>query len=415
MSLNKALSATFIFVLTGVFAALYLIFYCDLFYIFGKMSKERVLISPTYVLLTTPLLFWVSAFLCRKFSNFANGSNLQNLETGAKNLDNEKAEKVFGVKTIFICTLSSLVSTFGCGSLGREGPSVQISAGIFYVAGSKIKKICEKINLENWIYAGAGLGFAVAFHAPLAGLVCALEKSIKSNSSAKIPNVFLAASAIFIYAAFFFDGKPLFTSEQVSFGVNKNTAISICFIALVCGLISILFRSISLFFYQKIVAIKSNFWHLIPILAGVIVASISMKYGVYAIGGGIKTVNDFLANTNNFSTYGEVFGRIFTTILTFISGSAGGIVAPSVAIGGGIGSLAGDFLNPIDPKLFIMIGMVGFLSSTISLPVTAAIVIFESSAQSIMSIPFFIAISIIAHKTSALFAVTDSKTLSRNQ
>lgn len=414
MNLKKALIASLIFALAGIFASLYITVYCDLFTSFGKMSKERVLISPAYVILTTPLLFWVAAFLCRKFSYFASGSNLQNLEIGTKNLDNEKSEKVFGVKTIFICTLSSLVSTFGCGSLGREGPSVQIAAGIFYIAGSKIKKICEKINLENWIYAGAGLGFAVAFHAPLAGLVCALEKSFKANSSSKIPNIFLASSAIFIYSAFFFDGEPLFITDHVSFGIDKNTAVSICFIALVCGLISIVFRSISLFFYQKIIAIKSRFWHLIPILAGLLVATISMKYGIYAIGGGIKTVNDFLANTETFSTYGEVFGRIFTTILTFISGSAGGIVAPSVAIGGGIGSLAGDFLNPIDSKLFIMIGMTGFLSSTIGLPITAAIVIFESSAQSLVSIPFFIAISIIAYKTSVLFE-KDFKTPSCNR
>ncbi|MBM3580052.1 MAG: hypothetical protein FJX34_04705, partial [Alphaproteobacteria bacterium] len=142
--------------ITSLLVTLFLLFYCQAFYDFGIDAKNRILHSSLYAFFTTPLLFWASAYLCRRFAPAACGSNM----------DNIKSEKNLNLRTVFVCAVSSLIATFAGGSLGREGPSAQMSASIFYTISKKI----------SWIYIGTGVGLAVAFNAPIAGFICVCEK-----------------------------------------------------------------------------------------------------------------------------------------------------------------------------------------------------------------------------------------------
>lgn len=386
-----------ILICAAAFATFSLLLYCQAFYDFGTLAQERILISPLYAFFTTPLLFWVSAYLCRTYAISASGNNIENLEKALNEIKKgEKPSAFFSFKTIVICAISSLVATFGGGSLGREGPSIQIAAGIFFITSEKLKKFLSKINPETWIYAGVGTGLAIAFGTPFAGLICICEKSFNLKSRKIFSNFVWSIPAILTFTILHSKTAPLFATEQVGFIYNLREIALITLLAVICGLITIIFKKVSEFFYHKFVAIKSTTWHLIPVTAGLLVAIISAYYGMYSVGGGIKTTNDILANVEVFSSYDEVIARITTTILTFISGSAGGIVAPAIAIGGGIGSIASQLLVSFDPRIFILCGMSAFLGSMIGTPITAAMIIFETTDQPFSAFPFLLIASIIA-------------------
>ncbi|MBU6140545.1 MAG: chloride channel protein [Proteobacteria bacterium] len=392
---------------TATLATAFLLLYCRTFYDFSNLAKERILISPLYAFFTTPILFWVSAYLCRRFSLAASGNNMGNIESAVNEIDksnnHQKASFFLGFKTISICALSSLVSTFGAGSLGHEGPSVQISAGIFFNAANKIKNFLPKISLENWIYVGAGIGLAVAFGAPFAGLICVCEKSFKVGSKKILSNFFWTIPAILIFALITPKSSSIFCSETANLIYRPKEIALIFLLVIFCGAIAILFKKISSHFYRKFVAIKSPKWHLVPIISGLIVSIIASHYGPNSIGSGLTMINSALANTDASLSYEEVIARIITTILTFISGSAGGFVAPSIAVGAGIGSVVGQILSSIDPKIFILSGMAAFLSATIGMPITAAMIIFETTSQTFFIFPLLLSSSLIAFCCTKIF------------
>ena len=381
---------------TAALAILFLLFYCQTFFDFGNLAKDRILLSPIFAFCTTPILFWVSAYLCRRFSPGASGSNMENLNLGLKNAENQKAFSFLGLKTVAICTISSLIATLGGGSLGREGPSTQMSAGIFFVTANRLKKNLPKISLENWIYAGAGIGLAVAFGAPIAGLTYVGEKVSKLKKLPQLKKILLAVPAIFIFALITEEATPLFVTGQINFHYDIKEILALALVALICGLLASLFKIIALYFYQKFVAIKSKKWHLVPLGTGLAVSIISACYGIHAVGDGVKTVNDALASTETFLSFGEVAARFFNTILTFASGSAGGIVAPSIAIGSGIGSVVSEIFTNLDPKIFILGGMAAFLGSTICLPITASLIVLEAASQSFFILPFLLFSAFVA-------------------
>lgn len=133
-----------------------------------------------------------------------------------------------------------------------------------------------------------------------------------------------------------------------------------------------------------------------PLGTGLAVSIISACYGIHAVGDGVKTVNDALASTETFLSFGEVAARFFNTILTFASGSAGGIVVPSIAIGSGIGSVVSEIFTNLDPKIFILGGMAAFLGSTICLPITASLIVLEAASQSFFILPFLLFSAFVA-------------------
>jgi H+/Cl- antiporter ClcA len=294
-----------------------------------------------------------------------------------------------------------MISTFGGGSLGREGPSVQIAASIFAVAANKLRKFFPRINLQNWVFAGCGVGFAVAFCAPFAGFIYVIEKLFRIKTRNVRANISWTFLTIVIVGIILYEVAPLFVVVHVNFLINEE-AFLICFIAIFCAILAVLFLRISFYFYKKIIEIKSLSWHLAPIIAGLLVSIVSFYGGVYSIGGGIKTVNDMLASDVAFISSFEVFGRIVNTSLTFIAGCAGGLVAPAIAIGAGIGSIFSSIIANVDAKIFILCGMTSFLTVVMNMPLTAAIIILETTSQSVFAFPFLFSSALISFFSAKL-------------
>ena len=120
--------------LINFIVAIIVIFYCEIFYKYSDLAKDRILNNPKYALIISPALFWVSAFLCKKFIFNPYGAGLDNITFALKKLEKypnnyKKITNFVGFKIAFITILSSLISTYSGGSLGREGPSIIIAVG----------------------------------------------------------------------------------------------------------------------------------------------------------------------------------------------------------------------------------------------------------------------------------------------
>jgi len=405
-------------------SSLVIIFYCNIFYDFGDYAKERILKYKSLVFLTTPCFFWLSAFLCKKYAFNPYGAGLDNVTFALKKLQKYpnnylKVHNFIGFRIAIVIFFSSLISTFGGGSLGREAPSILIAVCIFFATANYFKNYLNNIALENWIYVGYAIGIAVAFKAPLAGMIYVIEKLISNSSQNSFKNfssnslnfalpIFLSAFALIIINFLLDKTCALYLVKNFkSFGFYDFNHYII--IALICSSLAYLLLTIAKFFYINFIKIDKWFWHLIPILFGLIVAFIGLYYGIFSIGGGIRSVNEALTSDKIIYNFNELTGRYFSTIFTYISGNAGGLVAPSIALGNLVGSVYAEFSSHIDNKSLMLIGMVAFLSPVLGAPLSSAMVIVESTKMALSNFLILTIISSISFFTVLIIQKLSSK------
>lgn len=409
-----------VLIFISLIAIFILNFYCELFAHSNSLAKIRLVNNPIIFLIITPLLFWVSAYICRKFAPYAAGNSIMSVKIALEDLQykansNDKVLSLLNLKIIIVKAISSLLCVFAGGAMGREGPTVHMSAALFAVTGNKFMKYSKKITLEAWIIAGSAIGVAIAFHAPLTGFIYALEKSfyLKTQNyktkliwfknrllKLKTPNFFLslcyALIAVFIYKITN-EAKLMFNAPEANFIYSYN----LCFVAIlssfICSFLALFLKAINFNFYYRFQEIKSNFWHFIPITLGLMVAINSYYAGIYSFGGGVFTTNHLLENTEMSLSLHEVMARYFNIFFTFISGCAGGLIAPAIAVGAGVGSVISQLYSDIDTNILIVMSMTAFLSAIIGSPITAAIMILEVTGQSYNILPILLIISILAN------------------
>lgn len=401
-----------------IFVGIVIGFYCDVFNQLDLIAKSRLISHPSLYLITTPVLFWVAAYLVRKFSPNSSGSVLEyikaSLEETVHNKNPQKIKGFLSFKIAFFTFVSSLVCSFGGGALGREGPSVHMAAGLFADIANKFKNKIPQINVQNWIFSGAALGLAVAFNAPLAGLIYVLEKLLKNRCYDFKTNSLFIVCVMILFVLFLQRVDPIFFVSNLGFEFSDQQLTLIIIVAAVCGLLAFIFKQINVYLRDKLIVIKSKYWHLIPITIGFVVALISLYCGVYSFSGGIATANQALAHHEILLSYKEVIGRILNTILTFASGAAGGLIAPSVTIGAGVASIIASFAGMVDFKILILVGMASFLAVILGEPVASAVLIYEAANQSASSLPFLVFASFIAISMARLFKFTSKTPLHRN-
>jgi H+/Cl- antiporter ClcA len=374
-----------------VIATIFIHLYCVVFYDAGLLAKGRLETDARVIFLLTPALFWVSSYMCRSLAPSAAGSSLLRIKSALTSLKTspnsyEKISHLLSLPVVFVTAASSIISTFAGGALGREAPSVHMAGSIFIVAAEKFRKTFGKISLENWLYIGCSVGFAVAFLAPIAAVFYLLEKLAKEQkklfNAKNYPLFFGLFFAAFVVALILRESSPLFATSAIEFIFNWQV-FALIFLAIICGILAFFFNKLALISFEKLSAIKSWKWHLVPIFGGLAVATISFYCGPYSFSGGIKTVNDALNGVpSEVFSQKEILGRILNTIISFASGCAGGLVAPSIAIGAGVGSSFANLAAFADVKIFMLAGIASFLASILGLPLTAAIAAIETTDQS---------------------------------
>jgi H+/Cl- antiporter ClcA len=368
--------------------------YGGLFGQFGIMAKERLIDNPVAAFITTPLLIWLAAYLCRRFSPKSSGGNLEYIKIALekskdKSENPKKIASFLSFHSAVFSLISSLIASFGGGGLGREAPSVFISASIFAGVANKLKKTISTIHLQHWIFAGSAIGLVVAFNSPIAGLVYVIEKLLRDKGFDFRRNIFWTLMAILTFVIFLQTEHHLFTTEDLGFEFDIKQITLMILVAVACGVLALGFKKVTKYLHDRLIKIKSNYWHLIPITAGILIASISLYAGIHSFSGGILTASQAV-NEEIVLSYKEVFGRILNAIITFASGAAGGLVAPSIAIGAGIASIIGGLFVWATIKILLLVGMASFLAVILGEPIAAAIIIYETTNQSVSSLPFLI-------------------------
>jgi CIC family chloride channel protein len=399
----KNICAVIFLLLVTIFTTLLIFFYCEIFYEFGNIAKEQIKNNKIFSFIFLPFLLWFSALICRIFAKNASGSNLDHITEAImilkKSPDNyQKISHLLSFRIMIVAIISSLIATISCGSLGREGVSIYIATSIFVSSAFYLRKILPKINLESWIYAGYATGFAVAFNAPISGLIYVVEKLIKNKSKSYILTFLICFAVTLLVAFLISDNKAVYIIDKINFNYSSKEFISLAILAISCAIVIFIFRKLLIFSFDKINKFKGIKWHFWVWFFSFLIIAIANYAGIYVIGGGIKTVNDAFLQQEIFLQPLDFFSRFITTIFTFMIGASGGTVAPSIALGAGFASSLA-FLSDINLHAFMLVGMMCFLSPLLANPITAGIVIVEATNQDWQCLVILIPLSLISFFT----------------
>ncbi len=319
-------------------------------------------------------------------------------------------------------SFASAITIGSGGSAGREGPIVQIGAGVGSTIGQFLKLSTR--DTRTLLACGACGGIAATFNTPIAGIIFALELIlIEFKTRSFIPLVVSSVFATLISRMFLGD-HPAFGMELSYSLVSPYELIFYLLLGLLAGIVGMIYiRSLygteSLFDRLKIPD------YIKPMIGGLSVGIIGLlciwKFGHYFIFGvGYAATGDVLAGTIKsellplFALLAIlIFLKIFATSLSLGSGGSGGVFAPSLFIGAMVGGAFGLVVNMLYPSItapysaYALVGMAAVFAGTSRATLTAIIILFELTLNYSLILPLMFACVV----SNALSTVLSKETI----
>jgi H+/Cl- antiporter ClcA len=382
-----------------------LVIACDYATYLNQRLLERY---PHASLIILPAGFALIAYLVRRFFRGTQGCGIP--QTIAA-IDDTKPRKNHLLLSIRILMGKALLLFGGLSigaSIGRDGPFVQIGASIMHIFyGHDVMKSPERRGML--LMAGGAAGIAVAFGAPLAGIMFAIEELGRKRFLKTYGLILLTVvlSCLIVLAWF---GSHTHFGATLAFLNDFADAHVVVICGLVGGIMGGIFSRLTLKMMLRPPAILAelirNRTLLFAAYCGVGVALLGLLTDNLAFGSGYEATRSTLhGNSSSFVWYYGL-AKMGATFLSFISGIPGGLFAPSLAVGAGIG----DSLSLIFPTLashgtIVLLVMAAYLSGVTRAPLTSIIITVELTNGFHMLLPL-IATALIANAISKLISPT---------
>jgi len=289
-------------------------------------------------------------------------------------------------------SLASAISIGSGGSVGREGPIVQIGSSIGSTLGQKLHLSDEKIRIL--VACGAAGGIAATFNAPIAGVIFALEIIVGEFSVRHFSLVVISSVASSIVGQAVFGDIPAFLIP-VEYGITSLWEFSFYpVLSVLAALLGVLFVK-SLYWAEDLFSNWKGVpeW-LKPMIGGILLGGLALLYpiltGIHWEGQpqifnvGYDVIEDALAGNLVLGVaLAFLFMKLLATILTLGSGGSGGVFAPSLFMGAMLGTVFELGVRKIFPSIiappgaYALIGMAATFTAAAHAPITAVIILFE--------------------------------------
>ena len=305
-------------------------------------------------------------------------------------------------------SIASAISIGSGGSVGREGPIIQIGSAFGSTLGQIINMpLRQRVTL---IAAGAGAGIAATFNAPIGGVAFAIELLLVSINAATISVVAIATITASYIGRIFLGlypdfNIPLLTVDQ-SQVINFYELLIFLPFGILIGLVSWLFVHMIYWFEDGIDALPGHEYCRYAfglLLMGVLMYMFMHTSGHYYVQGvGYATIENILSRslTNPWFLLLLAAAKLLATSLTLGSGASGGVFSPGLFMGACIGGAVGSVLMGIfphtmyTPEVFAVAGMAGMISGTTGAVLTAITMLFEMTRDYSAILPIVLTVAL---------------------
>jgi chloride channel protein, CIC family len=305
-------------------------------------------------------------------------------------------------KVALMKPVSAAVSIGSGGPFGAEGPIIMTGGAI----GSLIAQFFHLTDTERktLLVAGSAAGMTAIFATPIAAVILAFELLLFEFKPRSLIPVALASATAAAARVYLLGAGPLFAKEQHAILYTPRALLG-------CVILGILCAAMSLVLTKIVYAAEDAFerlpmhWMWWPLLGGLIIGVGGLLFP-RGLGVGYDLIGDLLQDN---VTVGVIVGILLVKSLMWAlslgSGTSGGVVAPLLIVGGGVGAAAAHFLPGVFPfegaGFWALLGMAAVLGSTIGAPIMCIIFAVELTQDMNMFLPLLLTV-MIAHTVNVL-------------
>ena len=290
----------------------------------------------------------------------------------------------------FFCTSATLASGI---PLGREGPSVQVGAGLSSLLGRALGLSPEKV--KALIPVGAAAAIAAAFNTPLAAVLFALEEVVGDMHAPVLGSVVLASATSWAMLRLLLGNDPLFKVPNYQL-VSPWEFLLYALLGVLGGLMSVAFTKVLTRMRARFMRLPRKTAWIQPLAGGLMVGimgwfvpqTLGVGYGYvgFALNGGMALKLMVLLLVLKF----------FAVTTSYASGNAGGIFGPALFLGAMLGGSLGMVAHGFWPKhvatsgVYALVGMGTAFAGIVRAPMTSVVMIFETTRDYAVIVPLMI-------------------------
>ncbi|HEX3688714.1 MAG TPA: chloride channel protein, partial [Solirubrobacteraceae bacterium] len=298
--------------------------------------------------------------------------------------------------------LASAITIGTGGSVGREGPIVQIGSALASTLGQWVRMSEHRLRII--VACGAAGGIAATFNAPLTGLFFGFEIVLREFSLDALFTTSLAAVTGDVISRALFGSAPFFAAVPHDLAITSDTSyLLVALLAMAAGLIGLAFKTVLYGMEDRADAL----WRGRPewarpavggLLLGLLLLALPQMYGV-----GYPVMDSVIAGH---VVVGLILlflvGKIVAASLTLSIGGSGGVFAPSLFIGAMAGMAFGVAAHHIfgpavgPPALYAVVGMGGVFAGAAQAPLTAIASVVEMTGNFTLTLPIMLACGVAA-------------------
>ena len=373
---------------------------------FAIATAERLILRPAMAAPGRSWMLW--AALSPALGGLVSGILLQYVVPGARGSGIPQVKVAYATRGAAVTLRDSIGKFFlgslqigSGGSLGREGPTVHICAGIASAIG-RLGRISPQ-SRHRLIPVGAAAGIAAAFNAPIAAVTFTIEEIVGKLDQTVLSGVIVAAALAAVIERSVLGTHPVF---DVPHAMGLDDARSL---VLYAGL-GVAAAVASVIFTDGLLIVRKRFRELRAVpswaqpavggaVTGVLAVTVMALLQTEGItGGGYSVLKESLSGHLGVKVMLVLCAaKIVATVFSYSSGGAGGIFAPSLFIGamlgGAFGSLDRTLFGHSDMTVgaFALVGMGAVFSGTIRAPMTSVLIIVEMTSGYGLILPLMIA------------------------
>jgi len=307
-------------------------------------------------------------------------------------------------RVVFIKSLTSAICIGTGGSVGREGPIVQIGSAIGSTIGQLLRVSADRIR--TLVGCGAAAGIAATFNAPIAGTMFAIEVILGDFGLAIFSPIVISSVVATAVSRHFLGDTPAFivpAYELISVWELPLYVILGLFCAVAAvTFTTLLYRSEDIFDHLRFPE------YLKAALGGLILGVMGLLFP-HILGVGYAAIDlSLMEGLSLWLLFVLALCKILATSITIGSGGSGGIFAPSLFIGAMVGGFFGTVAHQIFPEAtaspgaYSIVGMGAVVSGTTHGPLSAILILFEMTGDYKIILPLMIACIISSMASSQL-------------
>jgi H+/Cl- antiporter ClcA len=360
-------------------------------------------------LVLTPLVAAAGVWITRQWFQGAEGSGIPQV-IATLHSGREIGPRLLNLRILVGKIAVSFLSILGGLTIGREGPTIHVGASLMFTLRclypARLRRMGGASLERRLALAGAAAGLSAAFNAPLAGVVFAIEELTRSFEQ-RTSGVLITAIIFAGIVSLGLQGNyTYFGSIDVGSRFPDLLAVAVVLIGVIAGVLGGIFCWLLLntrrWMPEVFIAWRGRFPVLFGGLCGLVIAVIGVATANHTFGSGYAEARGMLEGRVQLGVEYPIL-KMVSMIGSYLPGAPGGLFAPSLAIGAGIGNALHLLFGQMQLPMLVALGMVGYLAAVTQSPITAFIIVIEMINGHALVISLM-ATALISSQVSRFFA-----------